>query len=233
MSKNTDKPIHMFRQVWSKFKNRVSTRLKPQEKWVHPKDRIKRWKIVEGDTVKVIAGDAKHQIGKVKSVDMFTNRVWVDGVKVGRSTSPNEISSAADQSEKKGGWWLRPTLKAIHVSNVMHIYPDDLKDDSIADKDKRRVRTRWKKIDIDGEGTMRWRRVVCGTDNVIIPFPPRPEKSEYNQEKSPWDTSKELASEMTWTVSKDYPLPPGVIDELRNRHKPWRYNYLHKNRPFV
>ncbi|CAG8708868.1 18526_t:CDS:2, partial [Racocetra fulgida] len=113
-----------------------------------------------------IAGDAKHQIGKVKTVDMFTNRVWVDGVK-GRKTSPNEISNASDQSDNK----------------------------------------------------------VCGTDNVIIPFPPRPEKSEYKQEK--------LASEMTWSVSKDYPLPPGVIDELRDRHKPWRYNYLHKNRPFV
>ncbi|CAG8598018.1 11218_t:CDS:2 [Dentiscutata erythropus] len=201
MSKNSDKPLHMFRQVWSKFENRVSTKLKPREKWVHPKDRIKRWKILEGDTVKVIAGDAKHQVGMIKSIDMFTNRVWVEGVKMGRITSPNENLNSPSESEKKGGLWLRPTLKAIHVSNVMHIFPDDLKDNSIPDKEKRRVRVKWKKIDTDGQGTMRWRRVVCGTDDVVIPFPPRPEnvfKAGYVTKKDEMISHGVKAKRRTW-----------------------------------
>ncbi|RIA98569.1 hypothetical protein C1645_685790 [Glomus cerebriforme] len=196
------------------------------QKWVHPKDRIVRWKIFEGDIVKVIAGKAKNEVGKVKSVDKLSNRLWIENVNMGRMTVPklnlNKINS--ENQDKTGGWWLAPVIKPIHVSNVMHIHPDDANDEM------RAVRSEWKKVDIDGNGTMRWRRVIAGT-KTIIPFPPKPKEPE--REKSPFDTSAEIARELTWNITLDPPLPPGVIDELRTPYKGWRYNAQHKNRPFI
>jgi hypothetical protein len=43
--------------------------------------------------------------------------------------------------------------------------------------EKRAVRTEWHKLDIDGQGTMRWRRIIAGTE-IIIPFPPKPKEPE-------------------------------------------------------
>ncbi|CAG8464604.1 3873_t:CDS:2 [Diversispora eburnea] len=224
-----NKPLHMLREVWSKFtQKKTPTRLNVRKKkWVHPKDRIERWKILEGDTVKVIAGDDKFKIGKVKEIDKFTNRVWITPsleLPLNKGVQPNK--------EKSGGWWLRPSLKAIHVSNLMHIHPDDLKEDSIPDKEKRRVRVNWRKLDIDGNGKMRWRRVICGT-NEEIPFPPKPKEPWEDQEKSVFDTDKEVASRLTWKISNKSPLPRGVVNELRNKFKPWRYSARLKNRPFI
>ncbi|CAG8461262.1 5697_t:CDS:2 [Acaulospora colombiana] len=70
--------------------------------------------------VKVIAGDDKHKIGKVKQVDKFSNRVWVEDAKMGRMTKKvSEIQMDDEQlnKDKTGGWWMRHSLKAIHVSN--------------------------------------------------------------------------------------------------------------------
>src|SRR5688572_26267980 len=71
-------PVHMLRQHWSKFKdgNARMRRLNRPQKWVHPRDRIERWKIFEGDIVKVMVGRAKNEVGKVKSVDKLSNRIW-------------------------------------------------------------------------------------------------------------------------------------------------------------
>ncbi|RGB43911.1 hypothetical protein C1646_616582 [Rhizophagus diaphanus] len=196
------------------------------QKWVHPKDRIVRWKIFEGDLVKVIAGKAKNEVGKVKSIDKLSNRLWIENVNMGRMTVPklNPSKINPENQDKTGGWWLASVLKPIHVSNVMHVHPDD------ADDEKRAVRSEWNKVDIDGNGTMRWRRVIAGT-KIIIPFPPKPKERE--REKSSFDTSAEIARELTWDINLDPPLPPGVIDELRTPHKGWRYNAQHKNRPFI
>lgn len=123
------------------------------------------------------------------------------------------------------------------------------------------MRVNWRKIDIDDNGTMRWRRLICGT-NVEIPFPPK-EKEPWEDQESQYitsfysflniklspqkyflllffsfkesvhDTDAEAASRLTWKVTKDPPLPRGVINELRNKYKPWRYSSRLKNRPFI
>ncbi|CAG8747960.1 13240_t:CDS:2, partial [Acaulospora morrowiae] len=203
-----NKPIHMLREVWSKFKEKTSTKLEHKKKWVHPKDRIERWKIIKGDMVKVITGDDKHKIGKVQQVDKYTNRVWVENVKMGRMTKSLELQMDEEpqNKDKTGGWWMKSTLKPIHVSNVMHVHPDDLKNDLIPAKEKRQVRVDWKKVNLDGKDIIRWRRVICGT-NIIIPFPPKPKEPGYQQEKSVHDTDFEDANRLTWKISKESPLP--------------------------
>ena len=53
--------------------------------------------------------------------------------------------------------------------------------ESKSNSEKRAVRSEWKKINIDGNGTIRWRRVIAGT-KIIIPFPPKLKESERESE---------------------------------------------------
>lgn len=68
-------------------------------------------KIKKGDNVKVIAGDAKGQEGKVLSVDKEKMRALVEGVNmVSRHTKPNAKSPQGGIVKKES---------SIHVSNLM------------------------------------------------------------------------------------------------------------------
>ncbi len=67
--------------------------------------------IKKGDTVKVIAGDAKGQQGKVVSVDRNKLRVIVEGVnEVSKHTKPNAKSPQGGIVKKEA---------SIHISNLM------------------------------------------------------------------------------------------------------------------
>ncbi len=71
--------------------------------------------IRKGDTVKVIAGDAKGQQGKVLSVNKATNRVVVEGLNmVSKHTKPNATNTEGGIIKKEA---------PIHISNVMLIDP--------------------------------------------------------------------------------------------------------------
>lgn len=68
-------------------------------------------KIKKGDNVKVIAGDAKGQEGKVLSVDKEKMRALVEGVNmVSRHTKPNAKSPQGGIVKKES---------SIHLSNLM------------------------------------------------------------------------------------------------------------------
>lgn len=72
-------------------------------------------KIRKGDTVKVIAGDAKGQQGKVLSVNKATNRVIVEGLNmVSKHTKPNAQNTEGGIIKKEA---------PMHISNVMLIDP--------------------------------------------------------------------------------------------------------------
>ncbi len=71
--------------------------------------------IRKGDTVKVIAGDAKGQQGKVLSVNKTTNRVIVEGLNmVSKHTKPNATNTEGGIIKKEA---------PMHISNVMLIDP--------------------------------------------------------------------------------------------------------------
>ncbi|MFY9422949.1 MAG: 50S ribosomal protein L24 [Bacilli bacterium] len=68
-------------------------------------------KVKKGDTVKVIAGDAKGKIGKVLQVLAKKNRVIVEGVNiVSRHTRPSNAYPEGGIIKKEA---------PIHISNVM------------------------------------------------------------------------------------------------------------------
>ncbi len=72
-------------------------------------------KIKKGDTVKVVAGDAKGQEGKILSVDRKKNRALVEGVNLlSKHTKPNAKSPQGGIVKKEG---------SIHVSNLMVVDP--------------------------------------------------------------------------------------------------------------
>lgn len=68
-------------------------------------------KIKKGDLVKVIAGDAKGQEGKVLEVNTDKNKVLIEGV--------NMISKHAKPSAKNPQGGIVKQEAAINISNVM------------------------------------------------------------------------------------------------------------------
>ncbi len=66
--------------------------------------------VKKGDTVKIIAGEAKGQEGKILSVDKVKSRAFVEGVKlVSKHTKPNAKSP-------QGG--IVKQEASIHISNL-------------------------------------------------------------------------------------------------------------------
>ncbi len=73
------------------------------------------FRIVKGDLVQVITGEAKDSRGKVIDVDLKKNRVKVEGVNViKRHTKPSQTNPQGGIVEKEA---------YIHMSNVMLVDP--------------------------------------------------------------------------------------------------------------
>eukprot|EP01102_Stenamoeba_stenopodia_P010617 TRINITY_DN321_c1_g4_i1.p1 TRINITY_DN321_c1_g4~~TRINITY_DN321_c1_g4_i1.p1 ORF type:complete len:236 (+),score=66.39 TRINITY_DN321_c1_g4_i1:98-805(+) len=93
--------------------NRFYSRLPP----VHPKDLIRKWKIVRGDTVEVISGKDKGQRGLVKKVLRKENTALVEGLNLVKKT----MKPGADNVERKGVTFIKEM--PIHYSNLALIDP--------------------------------------------------------------------------------------------------------------
>ncbi|CAG8540424.1 6267_t:CDS:2 [Ambispora gerdemannii] len=229
---------HMARETWSKFQKVRVSRVDEKKHWVHPKDRIQFWKILEGDTVKIISGKAKGQVGKVLEIDKWTNKVIVEKCNIGLKT-PKDFNPSPKPppppDRRVGPWWMVEFERPIHVSNVQLVHPNDLNLPN--PKQMRVVKCRWKRIEITNDpkkkDRFRWRRFVSGIPgdkHIQIELPKREKKDpEADQEDTRWDTPVKVVREFTFAPTYLHPLPRGVIDELRNKRKWWRY--LH--RPFV
>ncbi len=72
---------------------------------------MSKLKLKKGDTVRVIAGDAKGQEGKILSVDLNKNRAIIEGV--------NMLSKHAKPSAKNPNGGIVKQEGSIHVSNLM------------------------------------------------------------------------------------------------------------------
>ncbi|CAG8602731.1 11278_t:CDS:10 [Ambispora leptoticha] len=175
---------HMARETWSKFHKVRVSRVNEKKHWAHPKDRIKLWKILEGDTVKIISGKAKGQVGKVTSIDKWTNKVIVENCNIGLKT-PKEFNPSPKPppppEQRVGPWWMVEFERPIHVSNVQLVHPNDL---NLSDpKQMRVVKCRWKCIEITNDpkkkDRFRWRRFISGIpgeQHIQIELPKREKK---------------------------------------------------------
>ncbi len=74
---------------------------------------MSKLKLKKDDVVRVIAGDAKDQEGKILSIDLKKNRAIVEGVNlVSKHTKPNAKSPNGGIVKQEG---------SIHISNLMLI----------------------------------------------------------------------------------------------------------------
>jgi large subunit ribosomal protein L24 len=70
-------------------------------------------KLKKGDTVKIIAGEAKGQTGKIISIDVQKSRALVEGV--------NMISKSEKPSAKNTNGGIVKKEGPIHISNLMFL----------------------------------------------------------------------------------------------------------------
>ena len=74
-----------------------------------------KFHIRRGDTVKVLAGDAKGQQGKVLNIDVKKQRAIVEGVNMlSKHTRPNAKNTQGGIVKQEG---------SIHISNLMLVDP--------------------------------------------------------------------------------------------------------------
>merc|ERR1712072_1364387 len=72
-------------------------RKKPEDKLPAERDLVKNWKILRGDKVQVMSGQAKGQQGLVRKVLRRENRVLIRGVNLAKKrVPPNQLSKGAE-----------------------------------------------------------------------------------------------------------------------------------------
>lgn len=72
---------------------------------------MSKLKLKKGDTVRVIAGDAKGQEGKILSVNLTSNRAIIEGV--------NMLSKHSKPNAKNPNGGIVKQEGSVHVSNLM------------------------------------------------------------------------------------------------------------------
>ena len=115
-----------------KYKKTDRARHKGQKRHAQNAERVKLH-VTTGDTVKVVRGDDKGHVGKIKRVYRKTGRVVVEGANIVKR------HRKARTAEEQGG--IISFEAPIHASNVMLIDP--------ASNDQKPTRTR-RQIDTDG-----------------------------------------------------------------------------------
>ncbi|KAI9229477.1 MAG: translation protein SH3-like domain-containing protein [Piptocephalis tieghemiana] len=156
---------------------------------------IKRWKISKDDEVMIIDGKNAGEIGRVKDILREENQVRIAGQNM---VWKKNILAPGKRVQKE---------VPIHISRVALLHPETRKPIKVA----------FREILDEETGKMRSMRVVQGT-NEVIPRPPSMVDHSSFQE-TVFDTKSTVVSEVTYTPSMESnPLPPGVVDELRNKY---------------
>ncbi|WWC67009.1 uncharacterized protein I206_100916 [Kwoniella pini CBS 10737] len=134
---------HIISTKPNKFAHKLPSRLPhASNKFVQPRDRVRKWNIRPGDKVRLLVGTPKQKFINqqdategwktftVKQVDLSRNRVFLEGVNNNRSNviharpsnydnlTPNQKQSYDDQKN------FVTTMRPVHYSNVQLCYDD-------------------------------------------------------------------------------------------------------------
>ncbi|MCJ1368133.1 hypothetical protein MMC16_007274 [Acarospora aff. strigata] len=172
-------------------------------KEVPKQERMRFWPIMVGDRVVVMEGREKGKIGMVKGTDKEREELTVEGLNKVDFAIPKHM--LINEMDKRP---VRSMETPFPITAVRLVYPlphpetgivrDVVVKKLVADNDKRYI---------PGLGTQ-------------IPWPPKePEKHEDHDE----DTLRMEVEAATWvpTLLRP-PMPPSVIDELRNKYSVFR-----------
>ncbi|WRT63491.1 uncharacterized protein IL334_000396 [Kwoniella shivajii] len=141
---------HIISTRPNKFAGRLPSRLPhATNKFVQPRDRVRKWNIRPGDKVRLLVGTPEQKYinykdasegwktFSVKQVDLSRNRVFLEGVNNNRSNvihSKPENYDTLNDSQKQSYDEQKnfvPTMRPVHYSNVQLCYEDNKGPDSI------------------------------------------------------------------------------------------------------
>ncbi|KAK4998981.1 hypothetical protein LTR66_001902 [Elasticomyces elasticus] len=188
------------------------------------RDRKRWWGIAAGDRVCVVEGTRdKGKIGTVKDVDSKTEMVRVDGLNMADLFVPDYM-----REEDGGSRTIIPYSRGIPLSSVRLVVPlpdpkTGILRDTIVDRvDRIKIRTKRSPTSTVIKQPKHGRRIP-GL-RVIIPWPEMtsPAPPEDNDD----DTLRISVEEVTFQpVLLGMPMPPTVIDELRNKYSRFRVRH--------
>ncbi|KAL2355534.1 hypothetical protein BJ546DRAFT_875252 [Cryomyces antarcticus] len=178
------------------------------------KKRMELWTIVEGDRVVLLTGRDKGKIGEVDNVNKETEEVTVTGLNRVEIAIP-EWMRGKDSNPSP----TRPVDRPIPIGLVRLVYalpdpktsiPRDVIVENIEPRNVFRDRDTKEPI---------FDRVIPGLE-VSIPWPIKVKPDDVDH---PSDTLRITVEEQTWTPTLlRPPMPPSVIDELRNKYSAFR-----------
>ncbi|KAJ2714461.1 hypothetical protein H4R19_001716 [Coemansia spiralis] len=179
--------------------NQISSRAIPSDKSL-PKDlRLKRWKVVKGDTVMIISGKDRGQTGAISQVSRKTNSVYVKGLKLGTKCMPKTEDSPSGTTQVE---------MPIHVSNVALIDPST------------KMPTKVKLVHVFNPETQRreLRRHAVGTGTIIPKVPDLSYQDAWADGDA--DTDPDVVNKVSFQPRAGVaPFPTAMMQEIKNRYK--------------
>ena len=180
-------------------------------KKLKPSQKIKYWNIAVGDSVKILNGPQKGQIGQVQECLKDQNKVIVNGINIIKKMLPVFVQKSANLDTQKFEY-----ASPIHYSNVQLI--GEIPEATNPGGPKRKVEIkrvhRGKLFYNRDKKLLTWRRWVPGED-VFLPWP----RNEKTKLKGPMDTQESDLRASTFVESlEEPPIPLEVQHELRNKY---------------
>ncbi|KAI9829066.1 MAG: hypothetical protein M1832_000089 [Thelocarpon impressellum] len=178
-------------------------------------ERTRFWNLVPGDRVVILEGRDKGRIGKIKKLEAKSEEVIVDGLNLVDIAIPKWMIKDEEPDKRP----VRSIEAALPLSSVRLVHP-------LTDASTGQTRDVIVKTLVNGRvwfdrhsGTQRWSRYIAGLD-IKIPWP---KKEAKQQSEHDVDTLRAEVEARTWvpTLLRP-PMPPSVIDELRNKFSRFR-----------
>ncbi|KAJ1922676.1 hypothetical protein IWQ60_005751 [Tieghemiomyces parasiticus] len=178
---------------------RVNTRLQPVTKYVAPKDRIRRWKIVRGDKVMIISGKNKGSSGNIAKVMRRTNQVLISGQNLVYKHVPKTSTTETGRVQIE---------MPVHISRVQILDPSNNRPTKILIKKELDPQT----------NKLTLMRYAKSSMTPLTKY--KSTAYQYEWKDGPFDTMPEAASAVTFKPSLLEPVfPNGVLKELCNVYK--------------
>ncbi|EPQ59611.1 hypothetical protein GLOTRDRAFT_125909 [Gloeophyllum trabeum ATCC 11539] len=189
----------------------------PSPKVVKQKDRIKWWNIVPGDQVRVL-GDRESTIREVLSINRFSNRVYLKGIRnEGESSQqpPRSINVHYSKCQLFIGKHEFPPVDGSTETRILPVFATRLGTSKPTWNVVKHC-WEWKRFAVNTTPRLpHWSKEIAAdlSDRVQIPWP---EKEP--EEKAPptdYDTKAEVVAELTYEPS---PITTRLLDPVPRQH---------------
>lgn len=186
---------------------------------VHPDHRLKLSPFAEGDRVVLLTGRDKGKIGEVRHVDEDSQTVQVKDLNLADVFIPEYMRENEGDQKPTRTVELKIPFSDIRLVFALQDEKTGKKRDVVLNEVVRQ------KAGFDDDGDQVYTRIVPGT-SITLPYPKL--ETPAPQDKAS-DTLRILSEEETFvpTLLRP-PMPPSVLDELRNKYSYFRDRHDHE-----